>query len=114
MFRKDSTGNPFILEAQFNTYVLLASATLQKTFELVQLNLTLGRDTINESADAQKRLLAAANASQYSALTALLARESLERGMRYARDTVAIVTKTYLPSPPAAKAASAEAAVKAA
>jgi phasin family protein len=114
MFSKDSTGNPFSIEAQLNTYALLASTTLQRTSELVQLNLTLSRDTLRESADAQKRLLAAADASQYTALSALVARESLERGMGYARDVVAIVTRTYFSSPPAATPASASAASKAA
>jgi phasin family protein len=114
MFGKDIPGNPFSIEAQFNTYALLASTTLQRVSELAQLNLALGRDAIRESADAQKRLLAAADASQYTALSALLARESMERGMGYARDVVAIVTKTYLSSPPAATAASGNAASKAA
>lgn len=112
MFSKDSAGNPFSIEAQFNTYALLASTTLQRASELVQLNLTLSRDTIRESADAQKRLLAVTDASQYTALTALFARESLERGMGYARDMAAIVTGTYLSSPTAATAASANAASK--
>jgi phasin family protein len=114
MFGKDIPGNPFSIEAQFNTYALLASTTLQRASELAQLNLALSRDAIRESADAQKRLLAAADASQYTALSALLARESMERGMGYARDVVAIVTKTYLSSPPAATAASGNAASKAA
>lgn len=114
MFSKDSTGNPFSIEAQFNTYALLANTTLQRASELVQLNLALSRDTIRESADAQKRLMAAADASQYTALSALLARESLELGMGYARDVVAIATRTYLSSPPAATAASANTASKAA
>lgn len=114
MFSKDSTANPFSMETQFNTYALLVSTMLQKTTELAQLNLTLSRDTIRESADAQKRLLAAADASQYTALSALLARESVERSLGYARDVVAIVTRTPLSSPPAAKAASANAASKAA
>lgn len=114
MFSQDSAGNPFSIEAQFNTYALLASTTLQRASELVQLNLTLSRDTIRDTADAQKRLLAAADASQYTALTALLARENVERGMGYARDMVAIVTRTYLPSLPAATAASANTASKAA
>ena len=114
MFSNDSTGNPFSIEAQFNTYALLASTTLQKASELAQLNLALSRDTIRESADAQKRLLAAADASQYTTLSALLARENVERGMGYARDVVAIVTRTYLSGPPLATAANANAASKAA
>lgn len=114
MFGKDSTGNPFSIEAQFNTYALLANTTLQRTSELAQLTLALSRDTIRESADAQKRLLAAADASQYTALSALLARESVERGMGYARDVVAILTRTYLSSPPAGPAASGNATSKAA
>ena len=112
MFGKDTASNPFSIEAQFNTYALLASATLQRASELVQLNLTFGKDAIRESADAQKRLLTAADASQYSALSALLARGSVERGMGYARDVVAIMTSTCLPSPPAAMASSANAGSK--
>lgn len=114
MFNKDSPGNPFSIEAQFNTYALLASTTLQRASELAQLNLALSTDTIRESADAQKRLLAAADASQYNALSALLARESLERAMGYARDVVAIVTRTSLSSPQAATGASANVGSKAA
>jgi phasin family protein len=114
MFSKDGTGNAFSVEAQFNTYALLAGAALQRASELVQLNLTLGRDAVRESADAQQRLLAAADASQYTALSALFARESLERGMGYARDFVAIVTKTYVPSPQAATTAGANVASRAA
>lgn len=102
MFSKDGTGNPFSIEAQFNTYALLANTALQRAAELVQLNLTLGRDAVRESADAQQRLLAAPDASQYAALSALLARESIERRMGYARDLVAIMTKTYLPISPSA------------
>lgn len=114
MFGKESMSNPFSIEAQFNTYALLASATLQRTSELVQLNFTLSRDTLRESGDVQMRLLAAADASQYSALTALLARENFERGMGYARDVVAIMTRTYLSSASAATAPSTHAASKAA
>lgn len=114
MSGKECLSNPFSLEAQFNTYALLASATLQRASELMQLNLTLSRDTIRESADVQMRLLAAADASQYSALSALLAKGNLERGMGYARDVVAIMTRTYLPSPSAATASSVNAASRAA
>ena len=114
MFSKDSTASPFSMEAQFNMYALLVSATLQKATELARLNLTLSRDAIRESADAQKRLLAAADASQYTALSALLARESVERSLGYARDVVAIVTRTHLSSPPAGKAEGASADSKAA
>jgi phasin family protein len=112
MSGKEGMSNPFGFEAQFNTYALLASATLQTASELMHLNLTFGKDMIRESADAQKRLLTAANASQYSALSALLARGSVERGMGYARDVVAIMTRTCLPSLPAAMASSADAASK--
>lgn len=114
MFDKDHRGRLFMLEAQLNTCVLLASTTLQRASELVQLNFALSRDTLRESADAQKRLLAATDASQYTALTALLARESVERSMGYARDMVTIMTRTYLPSPPGATAATGGAASKAA
>jgi len=114
MFSKHGTGNAFSVEAQINTYALLASTALQRASELMELNLTLGRETVRESADAQQRLLAAADASQYTALSAVLARESLERGMGYARDFVAIVTKTYLPGPQAATTAGASVASRAA
>lgn len=99
MFIKDSADNPFSLEAQINTYALLTHAALQRTTELIELNLSLGRDSLRESANGQKRLRAAADASQYTALSAVLARENLERNMSYVRDFTAIVTKTYTVSP---------------
>ena len=114
MFSKDSTENVFSIEAHFNTYALFVSTASQRASELAQLNLTLGRDAVRESADAQQRLLAAAHASQYTALTALLARESFERGMGYARDFVDIMTRPYLPSPPAIAAAGTKSSSKAA
>jgi phasin family protein len=114
MLTKDNAGNPFSIEAQLNTYALLANTTLQRVSELVELNLALGRDAVRESADARKRLLAAADASQYTALSALLARESLEHGLGYARDFVRIVTKTYLPDPQPGAVAGARTASKAA
>lgn len=102
MFTKDSAGQPFSLEAQINVYAVFAHAALQRTAELVELNLALGRDSLRESADGQKRLLAAADASQYTALSSVLVRENLERGMCYVRDFAAIVTKTYTANPAAA------------
>ncbi|MFS0757850.1 phasin family protein [Noviherbaspirillum sp. 1P10PC] len=114
MSGKEGISNPFSFEAQFNMYALLASATLQRASELMQLNLTLSRETIRESSDVQVRLLAAADGSQYRALSALLAKGNLERGMGYVRDVVVIMTRTYPSSPSAATTSSVNAASKAA
>jgi phasin family protein len=95
MFNKDGESNPFSLEAQLKMYTLITNAGLQRTAELVELHMALSRDSLRDSTNGQKRLFAAADASQYLALASVLARENLERGTSYARDLNSIVTKTY-------------------
>lgn len=114
MFHKDGVTNPFIasLETQLNTYVSFANATLQSTAELIELNMGLGRDSLRDSADAQKRLLAASDANQYLASASVLARENYERGLSYTRDLASIFTKTYTQFNEAAGTSNAKAATK--
>lgn len=114
MFSKDGDGNPFSLEAQLKMYTLISNAALQRTAELVELHMALGRDSLRDSTTGQKRLLAAADASQSLALASVLARENLERGTSYVRDFVSIVTKTYTENQAAVSALGGKAAGKAA
>jgi phasin family protein len=93
MFNKDGESNPFSLEAQINHYALFGNAVLQKTTDLVELHMALGRSSLKEAADGQRRLLAATDLNQYLALTAVLAQENLQRGLGYARDFSSVVTK---------------------
>ena len=114
MFNKEGESNPFSLEAQINRYALFGNAMLQRTADLVELQLALGRSSLKESADGQRRLLAATDISQYLALTAVLAQENLQRGIGYARDFTSVVTKSVPQNQATASAPSGKAAGRAA
>ena len=110
MFNKDGEGNPFSLDAQINRYALFGNAVLQRTADLIELHMALGRSSLRESADGQRRLLAATDASQYLAVTNVLAQQNLERAMGYARDFTSVVTKSFQQNQATASAPSGKAA----
>jgi hypothetical protein len=114
MFNKDGEGNPFNFEAQINRYALFGNAMLQRTGDLVELHMALSRENLRESTDGQRRLLAATDASQYLAMSVVLARLNLERGISYARDFTSVVTKAYPQNQATATAPSGKAAGRAA
>jgi len=89
-----STATRANLEAQLSVFTALTGKTLEGFEKVVDLNMTVVRATLDESATAARQLLAAKDPQEFFALTAAQVQPTAQKAVAYGRHLANIASAT--------------------